>query len=62
MVKVLVYAFNRQGFFIEGLVPHFMAPAGNLPFVSSLRINMPNPACITVAGRADEDIRAELSK
>ena len=29
MLEVLGYAFNRQGFFIEGLVPDFVAPAGN---------------------------------
>jgi len=31
MFEVFRYAFNRQGFFIEGFNPDFMAPAGN-PF------------------------------
>ena len=30
VLKILGYAFNRQGFFVEGLVPDFMAPPGNL--------------------------------
>ena len=31
VLEVFGYAFNRQGFFIEGLVPDFVAPAG-IPF------------------------------
>jgi len=31
VLEILGYAFNRQGFFIEGFVPYFMTPAGN-PF------------------------------
>jgi len=34
MFEVLSYTFNREGFFIEGFVPDFMAPAGNPLFVS----------------------------
>ena len=30
MLEILAYALNREGFFIEGLIPDFMAPAGNL--------------------------------
>jgi len=34
--EVFGYAFNRQGFFVEGRVPDFVAPAGNSFFVSPL--------------------------
>jgi len=34
MLEVLGYTFNREGFFIEGLVPDFMATARN-PFLIS---------------------------
>ena len=33
MLEVLANAFNRQGFFIERLIPDFMAPAGNSFFI-----------------------------
>ena len=36
MLEVLGYTFNREGFFIEGLVPDFVAPAGNSLFISPL--------------------------
>jgi hypothetical protein len=32
--EVLGHAFNRQGFFVKGFVPDFMAPAG-YPFLIS---------------------------
>ena len=51
--EVLGYAFNRQGFFVEGLTPYFMAPAGNAFFVSPLRINLPDPPGIPVTGRSN---------
>ncbi len=54
--EVLGYAFNRQGFFVEGLIPYFMAPAGNAFFVSPLRINLPDPTGIPVTGRSNQDV------
>ena len=36
VLEVLGYTFNRQGFFVEGFVPDFVAPAGNPFFVSPL--------------------------
>ena len=62
VLEVLAYAFNRQGFFIEGLVPDFMAPAGNPLFVSPLGIDLPDPPGISVAGHANKDVRIEISK
>ena len=53
MLEVFGYAFNRQGFFVEGLTPYFMAPAGNAFFVSPLRINLPDPPGIPVTGRSN---------
>ncbi len=36
VLEVFGYAFNRQGFFTEGLIPDFMVPAGNSFFISPL--------------------------
>ena len=56
MLEILGYALNRQGFFAEGFVSDFVAPARN-PFVIPPRgINLPDPPGIPVTGRADQDI------
>ena len=52
MLEVFGYAFNRQGFLIEGFIPDFMAPAGNPLFILSFRVNLPEPPGIPVAGRS----------
>jgi len=36
VLEVFGYAFNRQGFFIEGFIPDLVAPAGNSFFISRL--------------------------
>ena len=62
MLKIFRYALNRQGFLIEGLVPDLMAPAGNPFFISPLRINLPDPPGIPVAGRPDQDVLGKVPK
>ena len=56
MFEVLGYAFNRQGFFIEGPIPDLVAPAGNPVLIPPISINLPDPPGIPVAGHTDEDV------
>jgi hypothetical protein len=47
---------------IKGLIPDFMAPAGNSFFISPLGINLPDPSGIPVTGHSNKDVRIEISK
>ena len=53
-LEILGYAFNREGFFIEALVPDYMAPAGNPLLIPSLRINLLDSPSIPVTGRSNQ--------
>jgi hypothetical protein len=60
--EVLGYAFDWQGFFIEGLVPDFVAPAGNPFVIPALCINLPDPSGVPITCRPDQDFQIETSK
>jgi hypothetical protein len=61
VLEIFRYALNRQGFFIKGIFSDFMAPAGNLIFISPLRLNLPDPPGIPVAGRSNQDVWVDIS-
>ena len=54
VLEVLGYAFHREGCFVKGLVPDFMAPPGNPFFIPPLGINLSDPPGVPVTCRADE--------
>jgi hypothetical protein len=62
VLEVFGYAFNREGFFFEGLIPDFMAPAGNPFLISPLGINLPDPSGIPVTSRSKEDVLVRTTK
>ena len=54
MLEVFRYALNRQGFLIKGLIPDFMASAGNLLFIPPLGKNLSDLSGVLVICRVDE--------
>jgi len=53
--KTLPLSHGRD-FLGEGLVSDFMAPAANPIFTPPLRVNLPNPSGITIAGGPNSDV------
>jgi len=61
MLEVFHHALDRQGFFVEGLVPNFMASVSNPFLIPAFRINLPDPPGIPVTGRSNQNVLRKAS-
>ena len=52
MLEVLCHAVHREDFLKQRSVPDHLVPAADPPFITLLRVDLPEPAGVAVAGRA----------
>jgi hypothetical protein len=62
MLKILLHAFYGQELLSDGLASHCLGSFRDLPSEPIRGIDLPEPSCIPVTGRADRDLRMEIAK
>jgi hypothetical protein len=60
MFKILHHTFHRQNFFDKGNPGDYFGSSANAPFIEVLRVYLPNPASISIAGSTDENLRMKI--
>jgi len=61
MIKVLLHTVNRKDSFNEGFSSNDFGAFGYPACMSLLKINLSDPAGITVAGSTDEDLGMNIA-
>jgi hypothetical protein len=56
VLKIFFDAFHKENFFGKGFFSYLMSPVLDLFFVSSLRVDLSDPPCITITRHPDRDI------
>ena len=62
MGKVLVYAFDWQDFFNNGSSGNDPAPLGYLAFITVSRIDLTDPAGISITSSTDKELVVEVAE
>jgi hypothetical protein len=62
VLEILLNTLYRQDLFDEGLIPYLVGSLSDPLGVSPLRVDLPDPSCITVACHPDQDTWVKITK
>ena len=62
MLKIFLNAVHRENLFHEGFPSHLVISVAYAILIAFPRVDLPDPACVTVAGRADKNVWMKTAK